>query len=327
MKVLAAAPPPEPFLAWDPKRVVPFPYSVHCSGAKRIEVRGFRDRKCSVRGCATRHPEHQKYGESCTLRLLSSNLDARREVACVLQGMCNKHYLRAHRLSTSARSSVLSVVDLARALGVDAGLHGERSIFKCPDVVVREQVILRFQSNGNKIPVASPILYERDSNELPWRRVTSMAPGSFAPETICLCGEATVPVRTARLRIQFREHMLKAIHKSEVIRMNQVLFVCRVCHERFPTFILTICPPIYHTFAETRNRCLDGKISRRSRTPTSSTLLCVLARVAFALMPPAKPLPTRRPTASLPSRLRTTWTSPATWTITGSSNGHSRRPG
>ena len=51
-----------------------------------------------------------------------------------------------------------------------------------------------------------------------------------------ICGSDDVPLSTAKIKINFNTELLRQIHAVENILCNMVLFHCRTCNTRFPTF-------------------------------------------------------------------------------------------
>ena len=72
------------------------------------------------------------------------------------------------------------------------------------------------------------------------------------PETLAICRETDVPVRTVKRRIQFRRGMLKHIRDALKPLHNMILFKCNECKSRYPTWHPDFPCPL------TKLRCLDA---------------------------------------------------------------------
>jgi hypothetical protein len=85
-------------------------------------------------------------------------------------------------------------------------------------------------------------LYARGRDDVVWTRLQlrlrsrAAANLSHWPERAALCGDAHVPPKTCKNRAIFRERLLRRVHDVHRILGSLVLFYCRVCRERFPTF-------------------------------------------------------------------------------------------
>jgi hypothetical protein len=86
------------------------------------------------------------------------------------------------------------------------------------------------------------VLYLREPGEVAWSRATmtlrrrAAARASFWPERAVFCADAHVPPRACKNRTIYRERLVRRVHDAHRVLGNLVLFCCRVCRERFPTF-------------------------------------------------------------------------------------------
>ena len=110
------------------------------------------------------------------------------------------------------------------------------SIFHNPKAIVcKDTIHFKFTKNGGGILAGDLLQYASFTNDKSWH-LSSRVPGKDFPAELFMCRQTDVPVRTAKHRLQFREAVLKAMLASERIRLNQVLFKCNTCKNRFPTF-------------------------------------------------------------------------------------------
>ena len=79
------------------------------------------------------------------MRMGFTKQPACRPIRCVLQGLCKAHYHVAYRLTNAVGSRIVTFAELAEAFKVDVD-----AIFKTSDVVMKEHVSIKFQSNRNK---------------------------------------------------------------------------------------------------------------------------------------------------------------------------------
>ena len=56
------------------------------------------------------------------------------------------------------------------------------------------------------------------------------------PHRVTICGSDHTPVRTAKIHTAFREKLLRRMLDAQKVLSNMVLFHCKTCIERFPTW-------------------------------------------------------------------------------------------
>ena len=80
-----------------------------------------------------------------------------------------------------------------------------------------------------------------DCEPVSWMTWPQSSPASPSPVAICL--ESTVPLRSAKVALSFRKHLLQRVCDAHEMLHNLILFRCSVCKERFPTFHPLCEPP------------------------------------------------------------------------------------
>jgi hypothetical protein len=164
-----------------------------------------------------------------------------------LSELCRMHYLRLRR----APAKTAAAARLAR-LWTDAEMRADarrrRDVAHAPAAAasavacahgppVADHETLRLMDRGFKV------LYIRRRGEVAWTRAAATLRSRAAarlsqwPERAVFCGDTHVPPRTCKNRAVFRERLLRKVHDVHRVLGNLVLFHCRVCRERFPTFV------------------------------------------------------------------------------------------
>ena len=78
--------------------------------------------------------------------------------------------------------------------------------------------------------------YTRPSPDSPWTFVKSLTADATLPVSVRIVPEDYVPLRHAKTRTRFREHLLEQVHKCHKVLGNLVLFKCVICKNRIVTF-------------------------------------------------------------------------------------------
>ena len=107
--------------------------------------------------------------------------------------------------------------------------------------VSRQTVLVRFpaeagcpQMDVEYVRTASdPVLHRKVVRN---RRDRRRAGGCSVPACVHLCGESHVPIRTAKIHTALRERVLRRMLDGCRVMSNMVLFSCKICKERFPTW-------------------------------------------------------------------------------------------
>ena len=86
------------------------------------------------------------------------------------------------------------------------------------------------------------VRYTRSAGETIWTVVSADADEANLPRKALIVPEELVPLRLAKTRTRFREHLLRRMHSCHKVLGNLVLFKCVVCKNRFPTFHPTVLP-------------------------------------------------------------------------------------
>ena len=101
---------------------------------------------------------------------------------------------------------------------------------------VEQQEHLTIRFHDSSIESRSDVTYSRISPDRPWTFLKSLRPDSTLPTSVQIVPEDYVPLRHAKTRTRFREHLLRCVHDCHKVLGNLVLFKCVVCKNRLVTF-------------------------------------------------------------------------------------------
>ena len=169
--------------------------------------------------------------------------------------LCKNHLQFLERLTARKRrkGETISEDILLKELRELQGLKSDDNVFRTECVSSVECLTVCFKC-GQNIPNKNEhqeITYSRREGELLWHKELQRSNQGF-PETLAICRETDVPVRTVKRRTQFRRGMLRHIRDALKPLHNMILFKCNECKSRFPTWHPDFPCPL------TKLRCLDA---------------------------------------------------------------------
>ena len=108
------------------------------------------------------------------------------------------------------------------------------------DLVSQESENICIRYHDSRIATQTDVTYTRCSADNPWTFAksvaTSLAVEVSVPLSVRIVPEYYVPLRHAKTRTRFREHLLRQVHECHKVLGNLVLFKCVVCKHRLVAF-------------------------------------------------------------------------------------------
>ena len=102
------------------------------------------------------------------------------------------------------------------------------------DVHQQERMTIHFQDP--RIETQMHVVYSRSPTSSQWIFEKSFKDNVPLPRCVHIIPEDHVPLRHAKTRTRFRQHLLKCVHNCHKVLGNLVLFKCVVCKNRLVAF-------------------------------------------------------------------------------------------
>ena len=153
--------------------------------------------------------------------------------------VCNVHYKRiCHADKRNRAIKKLTSKKRAKACWmnpVEVASHDDDNMDEL-NILTEGNETICIRYHDSRIATQKDVTYTRRSPDSPWTFVKSMAADVTLPMSVRIVPEDYVPLRHAKTRTRFREHLLKQVHECHKVLGNLVLFKCVICKNRIVTF-------------------------------------------------------------------------------------------
>ena len=212
-----------PLLVQDVDSEVTYAAVLHRYSGLRREAVGVARGKCCITGCANEFPSNQPGGWWLTfLREHPKNQHDEEKLGPV----CDLHRKRITRadkrnrkrqIRTSIKRVLTSWTNPMEAAVQDA------EVPPLSDAIITDHETIRIYFHDSQVNTQRLVTYAREAVNAPWTLEKSAADDVPLPASVRIVPEDSVPLRHAKTRTRFREHLLRKVHDCHKVLGNLLL--------------------------------------------------------------------------------------------------------
>ena len=142
----------------------------------------------------------------------------------------DKRYRNIRKLSPKDRAEATWTNPL------DAAVRDATSQLLSSDVVVTDHETVAINFNDAHVGAQRLVTYARKPTDTSWSLEKNIVRDVPLPKTVHIVPEDYTPLRHAKTRTRFREHLLRKAHDRHKVLGNLLLFKCVTCKNRIVAF-------------------------------------------------------------------------------------------